>query len=401
MKAIIAVPATLALVYRAYSRKSLTPGGLVAAALTAAAHAAHPWSLPFALLCAFFLAGTRATAVKKDVKAGLTLHSASGGGGEGPRTAVQVLANSAVATALTLLHAWQLRRRRDAVLAAASEMQQAPAGAGGSFCFRWAGDLLVVGIIANYAAVCADTLSSELGILSRSSPRLITSPTLRRVPRGTNGGVTLWGLAAGLFGSVVIVSASLVTLPFCNAHTTGKVGGGADWTPGQRVAFTWAMAAWGALGSLLDSLLGGWLQRSVRDVPSGKIVEGEGGVRVIASTDADPNSLVNFRKSAGAKARLVRGGEGKEEEDAVEEEPQGSSSAVDGSAPGGSSPYDPKDKQRASSFGDKKPTRVAESGIDLLDNNQVNFLMAFIMSTGAMVAAGWYWDVPLSSILQA
>jgi uncharacterized membrane protein len=63
MKPIIAVPATLLLVYRAYSKKSLTPGGLFAATLTAVAHAVHPWNLPFALLVVFFLAGTRATHV--------------------------------------------------------------------------------------------------------------------------------------------------------------------------------------------------------------------------------------------------------------------------------------------------------------------------------------------------
>lgn len=63
MKPVIAVPATLALVYRAWSHRSLTPAGILAAALTAAAHAYHPWNLPFALLCIFFLTGTRVTKV--------------------------------------------------------------------------------------------------------------------------------------------------------------------------------------------------------------------------------------------------------------------------------------------------------------------------------------------------
>jgi uncharacterized membrane protein len=67
MKAIIAVPATLAMVYRAWSHKSLTPLGIVAAALTAVAHAVHPWSLPFALLIVFFLAGTRVTKVSNKI----------------------------------------------------------------------------------------------------------------------------------------------------------------------------------------------------------------------------------------------------------------------------------------------------------------------------------------------
>lgn len=63
MKAVIAVPITLAMVYRSWSHKSLTPAGIVAAVLTAAAHAVHPWNLPYALLIVFFLAGTRVTKV--------------------------------------------------------------------------------------------------------------------------------------------------------------------------------------------------------------------------------------------------------------------------------------------------------------------------------------------------
>ncbi len=66
MKAIIAVPATLALIYRAHTKKSLTPTGIAAAAITAVAHALHPWNLPFVLLIVFFLAGTRVTNVRTD-----------------------------------------------------------------------------------------------------------------------------------------------------------------------------------------------------------------------------------------------------------------------------------------------------------------------------------------------
>ena len=63
MKAIIAVPVALTIMYRAWSHKSLTPAGVAAAGLTAAAHAIHPWNLPFILLMVFFLAGTRVTKV--------------------------------------------------------------------------------------------------------------------------------------------------------------------------------------------------------------------------------------------------------------------------------------------------------------------------------------------------
>lgn len=93
MKAIIAVPATLALVYRAHSHNSLTPAGIAAAAASAIAHAVHPWNLPFALLVVFFLAGTRVTKIKKDVKANMTVGSQGTSGGEGPRTHIQGLLN--------------------------------------------------------------------------------------------------------------------------------------------------------------------------------------------------------------------------------------------------------------------------------------------------------------------
>ncbi|TGJ88673.1 hypothetical protein E0Z10_g58 [Xylaria hypoxylon] len=382
MKAIIAVPATLGLVYRAYSHKSLTPFGIFIAALTATIHAIHPWNLPFVLLIVFFLAGTRATAVKKGVKASLTLHAQGSSGGEGPRTHVQVLANSLMASILSLLHTYQLRQRREAILSG-----QSPEG---TYCYSWGGDLLVVGIIANYAAVCADTFSSELGILSRTEPRLITSLNLRKVPRGTNGGVTVWGLVAGFLGSMIIITTSLMFLPMCGDNTSGKIGGGRPWSMSEKVIFAWGMTIWGTLGSLLDSFLGGWLQRSVRDVKTGKIVEGEGGVRVITSVDAQSKSSQVIKKTAGAKAKLV-GGEGS---DAVE-----STSAVDDSTPT-KDPYNPKNKHRKPSFGDNKPARVAETGWDLLDNNDVNFLMAFTMSVGGMIGAGWYWGIPIASILQ-
>ncbi|KAK3378559.1 integral membrane protein DUF92-domain-containing protein [Podospora didyma] len=381
MKAIFAVPATLLLVYRAYSRNSLTPAGIFAAALTAIAHAVHPWNLPFVLLVVFFLAGTRATHVKENVKATLTLHSRGSSGGEGPRTHVQVLANSLTASVLTLLHAYQLRLRRNALIASPSAASSSNLG---SLCFSWGGDLLVVGIIANYACVAADTFSSELGILSTGQPRLITSLTLRKVPCGTNGGVTLTGLGAGLLGSIVIVTASALLLPFCSDQTVGGLGGGNAWTNNQRRTLILGLAVWGLLGSVLDSILGGLFQATVKDVRTGKVVEGEGGTRVLVSG----STTDNYSKKAEVKAALLSG-EGK---DAVEK----SDAVEDGDA--SLDKYDARRKYRRASFGDEKPSRVVETGHDLLDNNEVNFLMAFTMSFGAMAVASWYWNVPLWSI---
>jgi uncharacterized membrane protein len=249
----------------------------------------------------------------------------------------------------------------------------------------------VVGIIANYAAVAADTFSSELGILSKSHPRLITSLTLRRVPPGTNGGVTLMGIAAGFFGSLLMVTTSMMFLPVCDDSTDKSLGGGAingSWTIERRRMFMSGLIIWGTLGSLLDSVLGAVFQRSVKDVRSGKIVESEGGTRVLVSSESDT------LKRAPVKSMALHG-EGK---DAVEDTDASKTAGVQ-KKQGSHDRYDPRDKHRVSTFGDERPTRVVESGFNLLDNNDVNFLMALTMSVGAMAIAGHYWGIPLESIL--
>ena len=63
MNAVITGAATAALVYRAWSRKSLTPFGIFTAFLTAVIHSVHPWLAPFTLLTVFFLLGTTVTKV--------------------------------------------------------------------------------------------------------------------------------------------------------------------------------------------------------------------------------------------------------------------------------------------------------------------------------------------------
>lgn len=372
MRAIIAVPAISALVYRAWSHNSLTTGGIIVAALTAVAHAIHPWNLPFGLLVVFFLAGTKVTKIKKDVKATLTLHSSGGAGGEGPRNYIQVLANSLPATIFTLLHAYILRTQPE-------------------YCYGFGGlarNILPIGIIAHYAAVAADTFSSELGILASSPPRLITSPTFRVVPKGTNGGVTLWGLFAGLLGSAIVVLAALPMVPFCPVYKDKEhdvrmpsgVEGGFGWGNEEKIKLTAGLIIWGALGSVLDSVLGGLFQATVRDVRTGRVIEGDGGRSVLVSPSRRGSAVLatstEMKAEAEIKARVIPGREGK---DAVPK------------------PVQEKDGQKAKVAGAKVPvgheSRAVESGMGVLDNNQVNLLMAAIMSTGAMAIASWYWGV--------
>lgn len=132
-----------------------------------------------------------------------------------------------------------------------------------------------------YAAVTADTLSSELGILSTAPPRLILSLDLRPVPRGTNGGVTVKGLIAGAMGAGVIGAASCALLSEC--PLAGEQEGIASKLC-TYAAWTSIAAVWGTLGSLLDSVLGATLQASVVDVQSGKVIEGQSGKKVCRRT---------------------------------------------------------------------------------------------------------------------
>ncbi|KAJ5893707.1 hypothetical protein N7495_005398 [Penicillium taxi] len=351
MRSVIGIPAVLALVYRAWSRKSLTPLGLVVAGASGAAHVLHPWSTPFALLAIFYFGGTKVTKVKHEIKARLTL-SASGADGEGPRNHIQVLANSVVATVLSIAHAIVLNNSSS------------------DSCFSLghnAADILMVGIVANYVAVAADTFSSELGILSKSKPRLITSLNLREVPPGTNGGVTAAGLGAGLLGSFTVALTSGILLPFCPGRSGIK----------ERALWTVALTFWGLLGSVLDSVLGGLLQASVVDKRSGKVVEGNGGQKVLVHPAATKpgSSESTSAESTGSQPHSAEPGASLR------------SSRATGAQVG---PHSDASHE----------SRRIESGHDWLDNNGVNVLMAATMSLGAMGIARIVWGVDVRELLQ-
>ena len=45
------------------------------------------------------------------------------------------------------------------------------------------------------------------------------------------------------------------------------------------------------------------------------------------------------------------------------------------------------------------PSRHVENGLGILDNNEVNLLMAFLMSVGGMFIASYIWHIPSQSML--
>jgi uncharacterized membrane protein len=93
-------------------------------------------------------------------------------------------------------------------------------------------------VTAALAAAAADTWGTSIGALSRTEPRDLVR--WRRVPRGTSGGVSTIGTAAGVAGALLVAAA-------------GAAGGPAN-----------GLLLWGTLigtgGMLLDSLLGATVQ---------------------------------------------------------------------------------------------------------------------------------------------
>lgn len=93
--------------------------------------------------------------------------------------------------------------------------------------------------------------------------------------------MTRTGTLAGCLGALIIALTSVILLPFCPA-TSPATGMNGDNGWGWREKGIWILAitAWGGMGSLVDSALGGWLQASVVDTRTGKIIEGTGGQKV-------------------------------------------------------------------------------------------------------------------------
>jgi uncharacterized protein (TIGR00297 family) len=100
--------------------------------------------------------------------------------------------------------------------------------------------LFSVPMLAALAEAAADTVSSEIGQAFGGTPFLLT--TLRRVPPGTDGAISLYGTLAGIAAAAIIAATGVPALGMSTAECL--------------VAF-----AAGIAGLFFDSLLGATLER--------------------------------------------------------------------------------------------------------------------------------------------
>lgn len=266
-----------------YRKGSLSPSGAIVAfvvglGMMSGGTRAFGWEL-----IVFYLLGSRATKYGKQKKARLEedYHDA------GYRSGWQVFCNSA--TALVACSLWNAMYIPNSIHAKIFGYQGLRLDGCAIQDGNWSRSLMF-GALGHFGCCLGDTLASELGILSASPPVLVT--TWKKVPPGTNGGISVGGcVASGLGGMIMGVTMAFSLM----AESCG-------W----RVVFPaigWGLLA-GAGGSLIDSFLGATIQRTSYSSEKKQISYKKEGVTVISGLDILTNNQVNLL-SSGATAFLV------------------------------------------------------------------------------------------------
>jgi uncharacterized protein (TIGR00297 family) len=208
---LLGVIVTLAAAVLAMRREALSKGGTIAAILfgfIAFFFGGWVWLL---LLVVFFVSSSFLTKFKEKTKKEIAREFAKAGA----RDFWQVTANGTLA----------------AFFAALNFIQPSP--------------LFFAAFLGVIATVTADTWATELGILWKKQPRMITGG--KKVPVGTSGAVSLHGSASAFAGSLLIAATAFVLLYLTNS------------VPHKTILFAIAAFA-GFVGSMADSFFGATIQ---------------------------------------------------------------------------------------------------------------------------------------------
>jgi len=206
----------------AYWRRSLSSSGVLGAVLIGTIIFGFGGWVRGLVLIAFFVSSSLLSHYRNRRKAGLAEKFAKGN----RRDLGQALANGGLAAALALV-----------------------IGLTGNATPVY--PVLAMAFYGALAAVNADTWATELGVLARRKPFLITTGVV--VPAGTSGGVTPEGTAAALAGATFIGASGFVLIQIAAWLRFGT------WLLSDWIVILIAAVA-GLVGSLFDSLLGATLQ---------------------------------------------------------------------------------------------------------------------------------------------
>lgn len=293
--------------YSGYRKGSLSLDGAITASLVGYASMANPFLGYGLTLITFYLTGSKATKFKASIKSQLETHSSTPSPivkdsgrvrdtASGNRSAIQVLCNSA--TAVVACAAFRVLNRSGSWPDPLSKLTL-EAGTQGVVVSNL---LLTLVVGGHYAACMGDTLASELGILSKSKPRLVTQPW-KTVPKGTNGGVSALGLTVSALGGTLIGLVQSISLAL-HYHFSPRPAPANIQTYAKLTAL---LTAAGFTGSLIDSILGATLQRTLYNRQSGKVLVGslagadkqeQGKWEKVTGWNLLDNNAVNFVASA-------------------------------------------------------------------------------------------------------
>ena len=177
---ILAIFISLSLAVHGLRKKSLDSSGAVAAIIVGLI--TFICSLRFGIiLILFYYTSSKFTKLREDVKSKLEDNYSMGG----QRNYIQVFANSILATMIALLYYVCIGEDDHFIAFQSTNITtitipflhiEIPT--------HLVSAHLLCMYISHYACASADTWASELGILSRANPRLVTTLFLREVPKG-------------------------------------------------------------------------------------------------------------------------------------------------------------------------------------------------------------------------
>jgi len=213
-----------------YKRGNLSKSGLIGALIVGTIIFGFGGWIWFTLLIAFFISSSMLTKYKFKAKERLAEKFAKGG----RRDFWQAIANAGVGSIVAILLFYYMLT------------------GGMEFKFEiFYTSIFTAAFIGAMSTVTADTWATEIGVLSKEWPRMITN--WKKVPPGTSGGVSRLGTLCSFAATLFIAFAAILCIEVDAIFHIGKLYYGILWIlPASIIG--------GFIGSLADSIMGATVQ---------------------------------------------------------------------------------------------------------------------------------------------